>query len=43
MNEEQDVFEQFSSSNFKLWSSSALKTLNNCSIVMANNNDNKKI
>ena len=39
MNKEQAVFEQITLSDFKKWSSSALKTFNNYTITMTNNSD----
>ena len=39
MNKQQAVFEKFTLSNFKKWSSTALKTLNNYIIIMTNNSD----
>ena len=40
MNKEQTVFEQLSNlSNFKKWSSTALKAFNNYIIIMTNNSD----
>ena len=39
MYEEQIVFEQFTLSDFKKWSSTALKTFINCTIIMTNNSD----
>ena len=41
--EEQAVFEQFTLSDFKKWSSTALKTFNNYTIIMTNNSDKIKI
>ena len=40
MDEEQAVFEHLTSSDFKMWSSTALKTFNNYSIIMKNSSDN---
>ena len=40
-NEEQAVFEQLTLSDFKKWSSTALKTFNNYTIIMTNNNIDK--
>ena len=37
MDEEQAVFEQLTLSDFKKWSSTALKTFNNYTIIMTNN------
>ena len=43
MDKEQAVFEQLTLSNFKKWSSTALKTFNNYTIIMTNNSDKIKI
>ena len=43
MCEEQAVYEQFTLSDFKKWSSTALKTFNNYTIIMNNNNDKIRI
>ena len=37
MDEEQAVFEQLTLSNFKKWSSTALKTFNSYTTIMTNN------
>ena len=42
MDEKQAVFEQLALRQFKIWSSTASKTLNNYSIIMINNSGNKK-
>ena len=43
MNEEQDAIEELTLSDFKMWSSSALKIFNDCSIIMVNNSDSINI
>ena len=45
IDKEQVVFEQLTLSDFKMWSSSALKALNNCNIIglMDNNSDSIRI
>ena len=40
MDEEQAVFEQLTLSDFKKWSSTALKTFNKYAIIMTNNSNN---
>ena len=40
MNKEQALFEHLTLSDFKMWSSSALKNFGNYSIIVANNPDN---
>ena len=40
MDEEQAVFEQLTLTDFKKWSSTALKTFNNYGIIMSSNTDN---
>ena len=42
MDEKQAAFEQLALRQFKIWSSTASKTLNNYSIIMINNSGNKK-
>ena len=39
MDKEQAVFEQLTLSDFKKWSSTALKTFNNYTKIMTNNSD----
>ena len=39
MNEKQALFEQLTLRHFKKWSSTALKTFNNDTIIMTNNSD----
>ena len=43
MDEEQAVFEQLTLSDVKKWSSTALKTFNNYTIIMTNNSDKIRI
>ena len=43
MDEAQAVFEQLTSSNFKMWKSTVLIIFNNYSIIMTNNSDNLAI
>ena len=43
MDEDQAVFEQLNLYDFKSWSSTALKTFNDYSIVINNNSDNIRI
>ena len=43
MDEEQAVFEQLTLSDFKKWGSTALKTSNIYTIIMANNSDKIRI
>ena len=43
MDEEQVVFEQLTLSDVKKWSSTALKTFNNYTIIMTNNSDKIRI
>ena len=42
MDDEQAVFEQITLSDFKMRGSTVLKTFNNYSIIMTNNNDNMR-
>ena len=42
MDEKQAVFEQLALRQFKIWSSTASRILNNYSITMTNNSRNKK-
>ena len=42
MDEKQAVFEQLALRQFKIWSSTASRTLNNYSIIMTNNSGNEK-
>ena len=39
MDKKQAVFEQFTLRDYKKWNSSALKTFNNCTIILNNNSD----
>ena len=41
--EDQVAFEQLTLTNFKKWSATALKTLNNYTIKIANNSGNMRI
>ena len=43
MDKEQAVFEQLSLSDFKMWSSIALKAFNNYTIIMTNKSNNIRI
>ena len=43
MDKERAVFEQLTLSNFKKWSSTALKGFTNYTIIMANNSDKMRI
>ena len=43
MDKEKAVFEQLTLSNFKQWSSTALKTFNNYTLIMSNNSGNIRI
>ena len=43
MDEEQAIFEQLTLSNFKRWSSTALKTFNNSTIIMTNDSGKVRI
>ena len=43
MDEEQAIFEQLTLSNFKKWSSTALKTFNNYTKIMTNITDKIRI
>ena len=43
MDEEQAVFEQLTLSDFKKWSSTALRTFNNFTIIMTNNSGKLRI
>ena len=43
MDEEQAVFKQLTLSDFKRWSSTALRTFNNYTIIMTNNSDKIRI
>ena len=43
MDKEQAVFEQLTLSNFKKWSSTALKGFTNYTITMTNNRDKMRI
>ena len=43
MDEEQAVFELLTLSDFKKWSSTALKTFDNYTIIMTNNSDKIRI
>ena len=40
MDEEKSVFEQLTLRNYKKWTSTALKDLNNYIVIMTNNSDN---
>ena len=42
MDEEQVVSEELTLGDFKKWSSTALKTFNNSTIIMTNNSDKKQ-
>ena len=43
MDKKQAVFEQLTLSDFKMWSSTALKTFNNYTIIVTNNSDKIRI
>ena len=43
MDKEKAVFEQLTLSNFKQWSSTALKAFNNYTVIMSNNSGNIRI
>ena len=43
MDEEPTVFEQLTLSDFKKWSSTALRTINNYTIIMPNNSEKIRI
>lgn len=43
VNEEQAVFELLTLSNFKMWSSTALRYFSNYSIIITNDSDNIRI
>ena len=43
MDEEEVIFEQLTLSDFKMWSSTVLKSCNNYDVILANNTDNMRV